>query len=85
MTEANSLASLPPELILDHILPYLASRDVVALGATNHHLSQLAQDDVYWKARAIEDFNFPAGSTARKDGWRGVYRRLSGAGVFLWG
>ncbi|KAI5123508.1 hypothetical protein M0805_006668 [Coniferiporia weirii] len=80
-----SLSDLPVELLLDHLLPNLPVRSLLALGATNHRFASLCYDDTFWKLKCKQDFNFSGSKTARTTGWKFIYKGLSNPKVYLWG
>lgn len=80
-----SLEDLPVELLLDHLLPVLPVRDLLALGATNHLFASICYDETFWKTKCKADFNFSGSRTARTKGWRFIYKGLSHPKVFVWG
>ena len=81
----RSLSDLPVELVLDHLLPNLPVRDLLALGATNHQYATLCDDELLWKERCKQDFNFSSSRTARTKGWKFIYKGLRNPKVFVWG
>ncbi|KAI0358132.1 RCC1/BLIP-II [Trametes cingulata] len=80
-----SLADLPVELFLDGIFPYLPVQDLLHLGSTNRFFNNLTNDEAYWHRRIQEDFNFSGSDTARKTGWKFLYKRLSHPQLYVWG
>ncbi|KAL5537136.1 hypothetical protein ACEPAF_959 [Sanghuangporus sanghuang] len=80
-----SFTDLPVELVLDHLLPILPVRDLLALGATNHQYATLCDDELLWKAKCKEEFNFSSSRTARTKGWKFIYKGLKNPKVFVWG
>ncbi|KAH9847325.1 RCC1/BLIP-II [Lenzites betulinus] len=85
MSERRNLTELPVELFLDGIFPHLPVADLVHLGSTSRYLADLADDEAYWHRRIQEDFNFSGADTARKTGWKFLYKRLSHPQVYVWG
>lgn len=85
MAARCSLGELPVELFLDGIFPLLPVTDLLHLGSTNRFFSNLANDEAYWHRRIQEDFNFSGSDTARKTGWKFLYKRLSHPQVYVWG
>ncbi|CDO70141.1 hypothetical protein BN946_scf184783.g25 [Trametes cinnabarina] len=85
MAARLSLTDLPMELFLDGIFPHLPVRDLLHLGSTNRFFSTLTNDEAYWHRRIQEDFNFSGSDTARKTGWKFLYKRLSNPHVYVWG
>lgn len=80
-----SLSDLPPELVLDQLLPFLPARSLPTLGATSHQFNDLCNDDALWKLKCSEDFNFTGLRTARTSGWMFIYKGLSNPKVYMWG
>ncbi|KAI8985750.1 RCC1/BLIP-II [Trametes punicea] len=80
-----SLTDLPVELFLDGIFPYLPVADLLRLGSTNRFFNTLTNDEAYWHRRLQEDFNFSGSDTARKSGWKFLYKRLSDPYLYVWG
>ena len=81
----SMLSNLPVELVLDNLFPTLDLRDVLALGATNKSFSALAEDETFWKRRLEEDFNFYDTRTARRSGWKIIYKGLTNPKTYVWG
>ncbi|OAX43974.1 RCC1/BLIP-II protein [Rhizopogon vinicolor AM-OR11-026] len=79
------LSDLPVEVILDNLLPWLATPDLIHLGKTNRFFARLCNDDTFWKRKLQEDFNFTDEKTARITGWKQIYRGLSNPKTFVWG
>ncbi|TFY69106.1 hypothetical protein EVJ58_g618 [Rhodofomes roseus] len=79
------LTDLPIELFLDNILPLLPVADLLNLGCVNGHFAQLTSDEPFWHRKLEKDFNFSGSETARKNGWKFLYHRLSNPRVFVWG
>ncbi|KAI9060932.1 RCC1/BLIP-II [Trametes sanguinea] len=84
-TRPLSLTDLPVELFLDGIFPCLPVPDLLHLGSTNRFFNDLTNDEAYWHRRIQEDFNFSGSDTARKTGWKFLYKRLSNPHVYVWG
>ena len=83
--QAKSLSDLPVELLLDHLLPTLDVKDLLALGTTNRNFAELCNDETFWKLKCKQDFNFSGSRTARTQGWRFIYKGLTDPKVFVWG
>ncbi len=73
------------ELFFDQIFDYLPVRDILNLGCTNRFFSSVVSDEIFWHRRIQEDFNFSGSDTARKTGWKIIYKRLSNSHVYVWG
>ncbi|KIP10060.1 hypothetical protein PHLGIDRAFT_28732 [Phlebiopsis gigantea 11061_1 CR5-6] len=80
-----ALQDLPPEVFLDNLLPFLPVTDLQHLGATSKDFYKLTSDDLFWKRKIREDYNFPDSSTARNTGWKFIYKRLANPKVYVWG
>jgi len=78
------LESLPQELYIDAIFPYLPLRDALSLFQVNRFFATLGQDEVFWRRRLRDDFNFNI-SNARDRGFKFIYSRLNNPRVFVWG
>ena len=81
----SHITDLPVELFLDNILLLLPVPDLLNLGRANIHFAQLTSDETFWHRKLQEDFNFTGSETARKNGWKFLYSRLSHPHVFVWG
>ena len=81
----HDITDLPVELFLDNILPLLPVPDLLNLGCVSSHFDQLTSDETFWHRKLQEDFNFTGSETARKNGWKFLYSRLSHPRVFVWG
>ena len=79
------LSDLPVELLLDNILPLLPVPDLLSLGCVDRHFAQLTSDETFWHRKIEEVYNFSGSETARKNGWKFLYRRFSHPRVFVWG
>ncbi|KAL4065909.1 regulator of chromosome condensation 1/beta-lactamase-inhibitor protein II [Scleroderma citrinum] len=79
------LAEIPVEVLLDNFLPLLPVLDLLNLGSTNRLFYNLCNDDTFWKRKIQEDFNFPCDDTARRSGWKIIYRGLSHPHTYVWG
>lgn len=83
------LSSLPVDLLVTSVLPYLTPASLARLSATNRDWRGFLDSDEcssVWRAKAIEDFNFPATSTGRQTGWKQIISRLNGGeSAYVWG
>ncbi|KAG8835072.1 hypothetical protein FRC17_005425 [Serendipita sp. 399] len=79
------LEKLPQELLIDNLFPFLSLKDALNLFQTNKFFAQLGRDEVLWKRRLLEDFNFTSASNARSSGFKFLYSRLRSPKVFVWG
>jgi hypothetical protein len=77
--------SLPVEVVLDHILPYLPISAVLHLSATCKSFYEVTSDETFWKRRLLTDYNFSGNDTARTTGWKFIYKRLTNPKVYVWG
>lgn len=83
--DMSTLQDIPPEVFLDNLLPYLPITDLQHIGATNKYFYKLTSDDLFWKRKLREDYNFSDSSTARNTGWKFIYKRLANPKVYVWG
>ncbi|KAI0343294.1 RCC1/BLIP-II [Trametopsis cervina] len=81
----TSLATLPVEVIIDNILPYLPVAAVTNLSAVSKFFYVVASDETFWKRRLLVDYNFTGNDTARTTGWKFIYKRLAKPKVYVWG
>ncbi|EJD41130.1 RCC1/BLIP-II [Auricularia subglabra TFB-10046 SS5] len=79
------LQDLPVELMLDNLLPYLQLKDLLALAATSKYFTILINDDTFWQRKLESEYNFTSRETARKTGWKAIYRGMHRPQVFVWG
>lgn len=77
--------SLPQELLIDDILPLLSLRDLLSTFQVNRFFAKLGQDEVFWRRRLREDFNYTSASNARNSGFKFLYSRLNKPMVYVWG
>ncbi|KAJ3569626.1 hypothetical protein NP233_g4934 [Leucocoprinus birnbaumii] len=82
---SSTLANLPPEILLDNLFNFLPTADLLRLTATSKYFASLCSDETFWKRRLREDFNFDGAGTARRKGWKFIYRGLSKPRVYVWG
>jgi SCF-associated factor 1 len=81
----TAITDIPLEVLLDNLLPYLDVSDLCCLASTSRFFSVLVADDMLWKHKLQQDFNFSGAGTARTTGWKFLYRRLSKPKIFVWG
>lgn len=79
------IADIPVEVFLDNLLPLTELRDVLSLGSTNKLFAVVCADETFWRRRCQADFNFTSQETARRSGWKKLYRGLSHPKIFVWG
>ena len=84
-TATHSLADLPVEVLIDNVLPAVDLADLGSLAAASKFMSVICADDTFWKRKCLEDFNFSGGETARRSGWKLLYRGLFRPKIFVWG
>ena len=84
-TATHSLADLPVEVPIDNVLPAVDLADLGSLAAASKFMSVICADDTFWKRKCLEDFNFSGGETARRSGWKLLYRGLFRPKIFVWG
>ncbi|GMK59581.1 hypothetical protein CspeluHIS016_0801870 [Cutaneotrichosporon spelunceum] len=93
-----SLLSLPPEVLLQALLPVLRLKDLLSISLVNKKLHSLANDPGLWRSKMQDDFSYSAanlglaaprsegGRNARDAGWfKRVYLGLTKPHVYLWG
>lgn len=76
---------LPQELLIDEILPLLSIRDIVSAFQVNKFLAKLGEDEVFWRRRLRQDFNYTAASNARDSGFKFLYSRIHRPLLYVWG
>ncbi|CAO1618129.1 unnamed protein product [Parajaminaea phylloscopi] len=79
------VTSIPPDVVVEDVLPHLQVGDLLALRLVSKYCKALVDDEIIWRRRIAEDFNFPAHASARVTGWQQLYRGLSRPNVFVWG
>ncbi|KAJ3562459.1 hypothetical protein NP233_g9555 [Leucocoprinus birnbaumii] len=82
---SSTLTDLPPEVILYNLLKLLPTADLLRLTLTSKYFASLCSDELFWKRRLHEDFNFDGAGTARQKGWKFIYRGLYRPNVYVWG
>ena len=83
-----TLTTLPPDLLVDCLLPLLPPASLAALSQTSrdwHDLIEGPNAEAVWRRKAVQDFHFPVASTGRRRGWRELYRRLLKQSCYVWG
>jgi len=80
-----SLSDVPVDVVLDNLFPSTPVVDLLSLGSTNRHFNALLSDDLFWKRKLEQDFNFSGAGTARTSGWKFIYRGLAKPRIFTWG
>ncbi|KAF9482577.1 RCC1/BLIP-II [Pholiota conissans] len=85
MSEPLNLATLPIEVLIDNVLPFISVPDLSRLAQCNKLFSILCADETIWRHKVLEDFNFSGQGTARTSGWKFIYRGLFKPRVFVWG
>lgn len=82
----SSLVSLPLDLLLDSLFPYLSIKDLLSLAATCKPFERLIQStESIWRARVEAEYRFPVSATGRVDGFKRLYQKLSKPQVWIWG
>ena len=79
------ITDIPVEVFLDNLLPFASVRDIRNFGSTNKFFAAICADETFWKRRCQEDFNFTSQETARRSGWKNLYRGLNRPKIFVWG
>ncbi|PVF97128.1 RCC1/BLIP-II protein [Serendipita vermifera] len=81
----SHLESLPQEILTDELLPLLPLKDLLSLFQVSKFFAGIGRDEVFWKRRLQQDFNFTNASNARSSGFKFLYSRLNDPKVFVWG
>ncbi|EJD41140.1 hypothetical protein AURDEDRAFT_169731 [Auricularia subglabra TFB-10046 SS5] len=76
---------MPVEVMLDILLPYLPLKDLLALASTSKDFANLIDDDTFWQRKLESEYSFTSRETARKTGWKVIYRGMHRPQVFVWG
>lgn len=79
------IEALPHELWVHGILLLLPLRDMLSLFQTNKLFAGIGRDEMLWKRRLQQDFNFTNASSARSSGFKFLYRKLNNPKVYVWG
>ena len=79
------IVDLPEELVVDVLLPVLPNRDLASLASTSKLFARLCNDDTFWRRKCDKDFNFDGANTARKTGWKFIYKGLTKPKAYVWG
>src|ERR1700722_9599275 len=80
-----SIVDIPVDVILDNLFPSVQIPDLLSLGSTNHFFATLLADNLFWKRKLKDDFNFTGAGTARTTNWKFIYRGLTNPRLFVWG
>ncbi|KAL1413473.1 hypothetical protein Q8F55_001242 [Vanrija albida] len=95
--EPASLLSLPPEVLVDVVLPHLRLTDLNSLGLVNKELHALTNDPALWRIKTARDFAYRAealalaapkrnGPATESSGWfKRVYLGLHRPRAYVWG
>lgn len=86
----SSIESVPLDILVDSIIPYLPLKSLVSLSQTCKSLNELinsptSSSDLIWRRLISRDLNFPVNNTARTTGWKNLYRKVSRPLFYLWG
>jgi SCF-associated factor 1 len=81
----NGLPSLPYQLIIDDIVPLIDLHSLLALRTTSKDFARLVDDELVWRRRIKADYHFPLRSSARRQGWKQLYKGLSQPELYTWG
>ncbi|KZS90777.1 RCC1/BLIP-II protein [Sistotremastrum niveocremeum HHB9708] len=76
---------LPVDLLLDNLIPLLRLPDLLSLTSTCKFFYVIGEDDIFWKRKLKEDYNFDGKGTARNSGWKFIYRGLRNPQIYVWG
>ncbi|KAL7408952.1 regulator of chromosome condensation 1/beta-lactamase-inhibitor protein II [Mrakia frigida] len=80
-----NLDSLPDEVILDNLLPFLDISSLLSLSQTNVHLAKVTGDNTFWRRKTKEDYNLPPSVSARSSGFKQLYSALRRPSTYVWG
>jgi SCF-associated factor 1 len=80
-----SIVDIPVDIILDNLFPSIQIPDLLCLGSTNRFFATLLADNLFWKRKLKDDFNFTGAGTARTTNWKFIYRGLTNPRLFVWG
>jgi SCF-associated factor 1 len=70
------IQDLPVEVLLDNFLPIIELKSLLNLSCTNKYFAELGNEDLLWKRKLLDDYNFNGTRTARKSGWKAIYKGL---------
>ncbi|KDQ26645.1 hypothetical protein PLEOSDRAFT_1043136 [Pleurotus ostreatus PC15] len=80
-----SLTDVPVEVLIDNLLPQISLVDLLSLTCTNQFFAIVCSDETFWKRKLERDFNFSPTATARKSGFKVLYKGLRRPHLFVWG
>ncbi|CAH7686943.1 regulator of chromosome condensation 1/beta-lactamase-inhibitor protein II [Phakopsora pachyrhizi] len=81
-----SLDSIPIEVLVNNILIFISTRELLTLSQTNRLLYNLIHnDESLWRLKIKRDYRFPIDSIARITGFKSLYQRLSKPQLWVWG
>lgn len=85
--QSFSLLDLPYYTLIDSLLgsETLSARDLATLRLVSRAFKNLVDDELVWRRRITDDFNFPEHASARVRGWQQLYRGLARPTAFVWG
>jgi len=75
---------IPIKVLINNILPFCETKDVISLGCTSKFFALIATD-MFWRQKLVVEYNFTGSETARAGGWKFIYQRLRNSRVFVWG
>jgi hypothetical protein len=73
----SKIQDLPVELLLDNLLPKLETKALLNLSCANKYLLDLGNEDLVWKRKLLDDYNFDGSKSARQSGWKTIYKGLA--------
>jgi SCF-associated factor 1 len=79
------LLGLPYQLLVDEVLSDLDADSLLRLREVSRATKDLADDELLWRRKIMQDFNFPLLSSARETGWQRLYRGLKTPSLYTWG
>ncbi|KAI9637852.1 regulator of chromosome condensation 1/beta-lactamase-inhibitor protein II [Dioszegia hungarica] len=88
-TPRATFADIPPEILLERLLPVLSVRDLLSLSQTDQRLHSICNDESHWLHRTRQTFSFNPHTLAPStpgSGWsKRLYVGLSQPEPFVWG
>ena len=75
---------IPVKVLMDNILPFCETKDVISIGCSNKFFALIATD-MFWRKKLAVEYNFTGSGTTRTSGWKFMYQRLRNSRVFVWG
>jgi len=79
------ITDIPVKIFTENILPFCKVKDVLSLCCTSKFFALIMTDGMFWKRKAIVDYNFTGPETAKTSRWKFSYQKLRNPRVFVWG